>query len=321
MRGSKRYSVPKQDELWVLNQCDQSSERSKDPPKKLKCVKEKNRQWILLVPLIDVLLQVIAFITCYTISLKNGHVDLMPYVPFPNELNTKSIEQEIFTLCIVVSSCLTLLECFLRYKQISLLSFSIVNKLSFGFGLATVLGKVMVGIFPKDSTNNLSDAFGLIFLVSAAFYVVIQVYITKRTKVIASKTLLKVRSIIASLMVLWLIIFTLFRYSSSAWLNKAPRNIAQISIWIYITLFQCYTLSCYKDLKYVVINFKILTKATTHDIRAFKCMNNNSNKRIKASRSFDEYSLRSERIFSVRSWSLSQDELCYDDTCSLKTLV
>ena len=319
MRGSKRYSVPKQDELWVLNQCDQSSETSRDPPKKLKCVKEKNHQWMLLVPFIDVLLQVIAFITCYIISIKNGHVNPMPYVPFPNELNTKSIEQEIFTLCILVSSCLTLLECFLRYKQISVLSFSIANKLSFGFGLTTVLGKVMIGIFPKDSTNNLSDVFGLIFLVSAAFYVIIQVYITKRTKVIASKTLFKVRSVIALLMVLWLIIFTLFNYSSSSWLNKAPRNLAQISIWIYITLFQCYTLSSYKDLKYVVINFKVLTKATTHDIRAFKSMNNNSKERIKASRSFDEYSVRSERIFSVRSWSLSQDD--YDDTCSLKTLV
>lgn len=319
MRGSKRYSVPKQDELWVLNQCDQSSETSRDPPKKLKCVKEKNHQWMLLVPFIDVLLQVIAFITCYIISIKNGHVNPMPYVPFPNELNTKSIEQEIFTLCMLVSSCLTLLECFLRYKQISLLSFSIANKLSFGFGLTTVLGKVMIGIFPKDSTNNLSDVFGLIFLVSAALYVIIQVYITKRTKVIASKTLFKVRSIIALLMVLWLIIFTLFNYSSSSWLNKAPRNLGQISIWIYITLFQCYTLSSYKDLKYVVINFKILTKATTHDIRAFKSMNNNSKERIKASRSFDEYSVRSERIFSVRSWSLSQDD--YDDTCSLKTLV
>ena len=254
--GSKRYSVSKNEELWIQQQLNEETPKVVINGRQ-RAVKNNVQIWLTLIPVLEVFLPSIALICSYVIGRLNHDIKPWPYLPYASQTGFEKPQSCVFTLGVSSSAFLTLLVVLLRYNQVSLLHDGFFNKFSLVTGVLAALSKLVIASFQYDSVSSIHYvAVGSYFFFSFLFYAV-QVYLTRKTTTISSKVLYLTRLILTESILVIGVVFGAFFSTELSYMNNAPKNVGQISQWILLALINIYSLTFIKDLRQILFCFDI----------------------------------------------------------------
>ena len=274
-RGSKRYSVSKHEDIWIQQQlldetCDDVIISSRSH-----VVKGNTQIWLMFIPILEVFITSASLIGSYIIGRLNKVIKPWPYLPYASQTGVGNLPRCVFTLGISLSSFLTLLLVILRYKQVSLFHKGVINKSGLAAGIFAAVSKLVIASFQYNTIPWIDViATGSYFFFSCIYFS-IQVHLTRKTKTISTRALYLTRLILIQIIVVLTVLFSTFIFFKDlSYMNKPPKNVAQILQWLLLACINIYTLTFAVDVKQIIFCFDmwVAPKSTETVYRKQRCI-------------------------------------------------
>ena len=256
MRGSKRYSVSKQEEKRNRHNSATSSSTSKH--NKTSQISWKQIAFICL-PLCDVFVLIATLLTCYYYTKQDEQSSLL----FPNELSKTDPARAIFSTGVSLSAILSLLVTFLKYKQIGPLFNGPVNQLACASGVISATSQFMVANVPtKENLVIINIVAVSVYLVFTILYCCMHTYLTRNTPALSSKFIFITRVLVLEFALLSSAVLSAFLVPELSHWNRTPSNVAQTASWCCLAFVLAYKVTFVNDLKQMYFRVDILISSS-----------------------------------------------------------
>jgi Frag1/DRAM/Sfk1 family. len=252
MPGSKRYSVPKQEEIREKRQMKLCNTKTRKERSTTTCT----QTLFIGLPLVDVFVSVTTLLTCYLLTERaGGQVRML----FPNEISVGDTQRSIFSIGISISSFISLLITTLKYKQTGSIFDGFANQSAFVCGSLSAFSQFVIGNFPMKSELSVVNLIAVVgFLVFSVLNCCFQTYLTRNTPVISSKRMYISRILLLEFALLSGAVLSAFLVPVLSQWNRAPSNVAQIASWCCLSFLLLYKLTFVNDLKQMYFHLDIL---------------------------------------------------------------
>lgn len=193
---------------------------------------------LVSLPLITVFFSSFACIFSYLIGINNGKIHRLPFVPYVSDTGDLKPHSSVFTFGMIMSSGCTLAILIVKFYQIKneYKMGSVLNKVSFSFGLVFVFGKIIVACFQLSSYIAIHFIGAGLYFVGVTLYATMQTYITYKMK--HSGFLFTVRFCCVFGLMVNLGIFAVFMIPGLTHHNRNGENVAQSAEWTLV-IFKC----------------------------------------------------------------------------------
>lgn len=207
------------------------------------------RWFIFLLPLLSVLSSSLSCIVSYLIGLYDKTIKPLPFVPFISDTGNLKPNSSYFTFGMTMSCIINIFIVVFRfyYFQQYFAKHQIINKVSLGFGLALILGKLMVSSFQLSSNVYLHYTGAALFFFGSCIYMCLQSILTYYYTGKFARVLFYSRVVASVGMFLSVALFFLFMIPKLSKYNRNGENIAQTAEWCFAALKSLYMLTLMYD--------------------------------------------------------------------------
>ena len=254
MRGSKRYSVSKQEEMRNRQDSTGSDSRTTSNRNKTKIIRWNHILFICL-PLLDVFVLITTLSTCYYHSKKNEQSSLL----FPNELSRDDPARAIYSTGLSCSAFISLIVTLLKFKQIASIFNGAVNKTACCFGVLSAVSQFVLANVPMTEHLMITNITAVsTYLVFTILFCCLHTYLTRNTPAISNKWVYITRILLLEFALLAGAVLSAFLVPDLAHWNKSPSNVAQTASWCCLAFLLAYKLTFMNDLRQMYFRVDIL---------------------------------------------------------------
>ena len=258
MRGSKRYSVSKQEEMRNRQYSTGSSTTNNNNRNKTTKIGWNHILFICL-PLCDVFVLITTLSTCYYHTRKNEQSSLL----FPNQLSRDDPARAIYSTGISCSAFISLIVTVLKFKQISSIFNGTVNKTACCFGVLSAASQFVLANVPMTEHLMLINITAVsIYLIFTILYCCLHTYLTRNTPAVSNKWIYITRILLLEFALLAGAVLSAFLVPDLAHWNQAPSNVAQTASWCCLAFLLAYKLTFINDLRQMYFRVDILISSS-----------------------------------------------------------